>query len=48
MNNEKTILFNLPDRQRTNVTVDLTDYECAHQLHGLFALVMQTPAYLVH
>jgi len=46
---EKTILVNYLTDNGANPTLDLTDYATRNtKLHGLFALLMQSPAYQLH
>ena len=46
---ERTALHRLPDRRRRDPTLDLADYDVRNtKLHGLFALVLQSPAYQLH
>ena len=46
---ERTALMNYLTDDGANPTLDLTDYDTRNtKLHGLFALVMQSPAYQLH
>jgi uncharacterized protein (DUF1800 family) len=46
---ERTVLINYLTDDGANPTLDLTDYDTRNtKLHGLFALVMQSPAYQLH
>ena len=46
---ERNILVDYLTDGGTNPTLDLTDYDVRNtKLHGLFALVMQSPAYQLH
>ncbi len=46
---ERSVLINYLTDDGVNLTLNLTDYDTRNtKLHGLFALVMQSPAYQLH
>jgi hypothetical protein len=46
---ERTVLIDYLTDGGANPTLDLNDYDTRNtKLHGLFALVMQSPAYQLH
>jgi hypothetical protein len=46
---ERTVLVDYLTDDGANPTLDLNDYDVRNtKLHGLFALVLQSPAYQVH